>query len=446
MASKQQLTEIKKKKTLPKKKQNAPPVKKKRSSPAEEHAADDGGSSSQPNKRPRRSSNPNPKNLQQNQRGNPNTSPVRGSASASLTPAAASASPIPAVASASPPANRQISPNRNPQDHPVTSLSVSNFGSSTKGGTPSSEQGDNEEIGDSRESRHGDPRTSEEPPNATEEQRMEIFNVLEPKECELELLWDVMGERLWDDFEVRDDEDRNDAIVDGWNKLIFIDRVKIIWEDLYQMDAKTRKNDLEILCEESEGPRVCEENEAGGESLETRLTKLMYKELKMRDDKIAELEKKIKSMEDDRNPSNMDDYVFGSDHFDTGEPFGNLQKESEKAMEVEDEHEKEGEDEHEKEAMEVVAGENEKAVEGGNGEVEEELQSTLEVMAAAAEKAEEAMANAAAQEKAAKETVQKEGDEAEDAAKEGVDDVGALTRPKRVLKPSRLKKSPFVEK
>lgn len=149
---------------------------------------------------------------------------------------------------------------------------------------------------------------------------------MEPRGPELNLLWELFGERLWEDFELRDDGDKDNVVVDGWNKLIFVDRVKILWENLYQMDVETRKkeDDLETVCEEPEAPRVCEETEAGGESLETRLIKRMKDELKVRDDKIAQLEARIKSMEDDRNPrdgfGNMDDY------FDNGEPFSWQQK------------------------------------------------------------------------------------------------------------------------
>lgn len=72
---------------------------------------------------------------------------------------------------------------------------------------------------------------------------------------------------------------------------------------------------------------MCEETEAGCESLETRLAKLMKEELNVRDDRIAQLKARTKSMEDDRarDPrdgfGNMDDF-FDHDLFDTSGPFG----------------------------------------------------------------------------------------------------------------------------
>nr|VDC66224.1 unnamed protein product [Brassica rapa] len=284
----------KKKKSSPTKKKEVEPAKKEmtlptgkkkrgRSSSAEEHEADDSGSSSQPTKRPRLTSNRNPKNLQSN-------------------PAAASASPTqpdneetplgpPATSEDPPPTKRQNPPHQ--QDPPDASISQS----STKGGTPYSEQGDNEEMGS-----HGEPPRLREP-NATEEQIMEISNILKPTGSETDLSVEIFDDGLWDDVDLGDDGDIDDPIVDGWNKIIIHDQVKILWEDLYKMDVKTRKieHEPERICEELEGPRVCEETEAGCESLETRVAQL-EESMKVRDDIIGQLEARIKSMEDDRNP------------------------------------------------------------------------------------------------------------------------------------------------
>ncbi|KAH0864662.1 hypothetical protein HID58_081873 [Brassica napus] len=306
----------KKKKSSPAKKKEVEPAKKEmtlptgkkkrgRSSPEEEHKADDGGSSSQPTKRPRLTSNRNPKNLQ----------PNPAAASASPTLAASPTQPDneetplgpPATSEDPPPTKRPNPPHQ--QDPPDASLS--RF--STKGGTPSSEQGANEKMGS-----HGEPPTSREP-NATEEQIMilafesiqvlkenfredveefddscprmcksrflsngssgyalseiyeklgetkKISNILKPTGSESDLSVEIFDDGLWDDVELGDDGDRDDPIVDGWNKIIVHDQVKILWEDLYKMDVKTRKieHEPERICEELEGPRVCEEIEAG---------------------------------------------------------------------------------------------------------------------------------------------------------------------------------------
>ncbi|XP_048602054.1 uncharacterized protein At3g43530-like [Brassica napus] len=278
----------------------------------------------------------------------------------------------------------------------------------------------------------------------------EISNILEPKGNEADLLVEIFDDGLWDDFELGDDGDKSDPIVDGWNKIVIEDRVKILWDDLYKMDIKTRKKEHEPariceepesprVCKETEGPRVCEETEEGYESLETRLTKLMKEELKVRDDKIAQLEARIKSMEDDRNPrdgfGNMDDF-FAHDRFD---PVGAKENDGEKepGKEGEKELEKEGEkeaaeknDENEPEHMAEIDADKKATKEGDN---------ELELMAADAEKLEKEAAEKEAAEKAA----EKVNEDAEDHSPE---DGEPLTRPKRLAKPSRAHQSPYVPK
>ncbi|CAG7885588.1 unnamed protein product, partial [Brassica rapa] len=271
MTSKLRFTK-KKKESPPKKKNKSSPTKKKevepakkemtlptgkkkqgRSSSAEEHEADDGGSSSQPTKRPRLTSNRNPKNLQ----------PNPAAASASATQPDNEETPLgpPATSEDPPPTKRQNPPHQ--QDPPDAYISRS----STKGGTPYSEQGDNEEVGS-----HGEPPRSPEP-NATEEQIMEIYNILKPTGSESDLSVEIFDDGLWDDLYLGDDGDRDDPIVDGWNKIIIHDQ-------------------------------------AGCESLETRVSQLEAS-MKVRDDIIGQLEARIKSMDDDRNPrdrfGNMED-------------------------------------------------------------------------------------------------------------------------------------------
>ncbi|CAG7894647.1 unnamed protein product [Brassica rapa] len=498
----------KKKKSSPTKKKEVEPAKKEmtlptgkkkrgRSSSAEEHEADDGGSSSQPTKRPRLTSNRNPKNLQSN-------------------PAAASASPTqpdneetplgpPATSEDPPPTKRQNPP------HQQDPLDASISRSSTKGGTPYSEQGDNEEMGS-----HGEPPRLREP-NATEEQIMEISNILKPTGSETDLSVEIFDDGLWDDVELGDDGDIDDPIVDGWNKIIIHDQVKILWEDLYKMDVKTRKieHKPERICEELEGPRVCEETEAGCESLETRVAQL-EESMKVRDDIIGQLEARIKSMEDDRNPrdrfGNMED-LFDHDRFDTGggqenddtdkdatkegeteteqmaeddadkEATKDGENEPEKESKVdadkeatkegdneleemaEDDADKEatedGENEHEKDSH--VDADNEATKEGENepeqmaeddtdkeatkeveNDPEHALQEDLEVMVAAAEKFEKEVVEKKAAEK---EVVEKKAWEKESTDEmDGDAEEDSPKKTKRVPKPSRMKQSPYVEK
>ncbi|KAG2308251.1 hypothetical protein Bca52824_027999 [Brassica carinata] len=110
----------------------------------------------------------------------------------------------------------------------------------------------------------------------SEIKHMNISNILKPIGSESDLLVEIFDDGLWDELELVDDGDRNDPIVNGWNKIIIHDQVKIPWEDLYKMDAKTREKEHELericeepkglrMCEETKGLRVCEETEAGCE-------------------------------------------------------------------------------------------------------------------------------------------------------------------------------------
>ncbi|XP_048624872.1 uncharacterized protein At3g43530-like [Brassica napus] len=189
----------------------------------------------------------------------------------------------------------------------------------------------------------------------------EISNILKPTGSESDLSVEIFDDGLWDDVELGDDGDIDDPIVDGWNKIIIHDQVKILWEDLYKMDVKTRKieHEPERICEELEGPRVCEETEAGCESLKTRVAQLEAS-IKVRDDIIGQLEARIKSMENDRNPrdrfGNMED-LFDHDRFDTGGGQENDDNDKDATKEGETETEQMAEDDADKEA--TKDGENE---------------------------------------------------------------------------------------
>ncbi|KAG2328325.1 hypothetical protein Bca52824_011053 [Brassica carinata] len=402
--------------------------KRGRSSPAKDHGADDGNSSSQPTNRQRLTSNRNPKNLQ--------PSPV--SASASPTPSGSPTqqdseeTPIgpPATSEDPPPAKSQNLPRSNQQ-----SLSRS----SSKGVTPSSEQGDNEEDGMGKEmdggaikphrfyfqpAEYGKSLLKENFRENVEEfddscprmcksrflgngssgyalseiyeklgETKDISNILKPIGSESDLLVEIFDDGLWDDLELVDDGDRNDPIVNGWNKIIIHDQVKILWEDLYKMDVKTREkeHELERICKEPEGPRVCEETEARcHESLETRV----------------DADKEATKDGENEHEKECD---------------GENDPEKEGQVDADKEATKDGENESEKEATKKV-----------ENEPEQTVQEDLEVMTAAAEKLEKEDKKASE-----KEPVDEMDEDAEE---------DSPKKTKRRSKPSRMKQSPYVEK
>ncbi|KAG2275798.1 hypothetical protein Bca52824_058353 [Brassica carinata] len=528
----------KKKKSSPTKKKEIEPAKKEmtlstgkkkrgRSSSAEEHEA--GGGSRRLNLAARLTSNRNLKNLQ----------PNPAAASASPTQPDNEETPIvPPATSEDPPPTKRQNPSHQ-QDPPDASISRS----STKAGHLS-EQGDNEEMGShgeptrSREpnateeqimvkemaggaikphkfyfkpAEYGKPLLKENFREDVEEfddscprmcksrflangssgyalseiyeklgETKEISNILKPTGSESDLSVEIFDDGLWDDVELGDDGDIDDPIVDGWNKIIIHDQVKILWEDLYKMDVKTRKieHEPERICEELEGPRVCEETEAGCESLKTRVAQLEAS-MKVRDDIIGQLEARIKSMENDRNPrdrfGNMED-LFDHDRFDTGggqENESKVDADKEATKEGDNELEEMAEDDADKEATEDGENEHEKdshvdadkeATKEGDNELEEmaeddtdkeatkevendpehALQEDLEVMVAAAEKFEKEVVEKKAAEK---EVVEKKAWEKESTdEKDGDAEEDSPKKTKRVPKPSRMKQSPYVEK
>ncbi|KAJ4881502.1 hypothetical protein Rs2_38557 [Raphanus sativus] len=278
----------------------------------------------------------------------------------------------------------------------------------------------------------------------------EISSILKPIGNETDLSVEIFDDGLWDDVELEDDGDKDDLIVDGWNKIIIRDQVKILWEDLYKMDVNTRKreHEPERICEDLEGPRVCEETEAGCESLETRVAQLEA-DMKVRDDIIFKLEARIKSMEDYRNLrdgfGNMED-LFDHDRFDTG---GGRENEDDADKEAT----KDGEDEPEKESQ--VDADKNAAKEGENepkqmAEDDADKEATKDVgnepehaLQAAAEKFEKEISE---KEVAEKEAVEKASEKESTDEMDGDAEEDSPKKTKRVPKPSRMKQSPYVEK
>ncbi|CAN7045992.1 unnamed protein product [Brassica oleracea var. botrytis] len=305
-----------------------------------------------------------------------------------------------------------------------------------------------------------------------------------------------MDEGSVEDVELQDDSDKADIAVDGWNRILIEPEGKIFWEDLFEMDVRTRpttqqQSEPHGIFEGQEEERVCEEPEAGGEAgresvkeLELRLNKRMDDGFALRDETIRLLAARVKELEQDRIQRENWSFQFGEyetceasggkgrDNMGNGNEDGEAVAEKDGEKQVEEEAEKdgakeaekdgakeagttpedaEGEEEAAKEAYEVAGNEDEVGQKEGETEADKEGEteegktdvedspSTLQVMAEAAEKLEKEVDDKAAAEKA--------GDElaaAEKAAsdKEKVGDEEE-TRPKRTHKPSRPLRSPY---
>ncbi|CAN6822481.1 unnamed protein product [Brassica oleracea] len=297
-----------------------------------------------------------------------------------------------------------------------------------------------------------------------------------------------MDEGSVEDVELQDDSDKADIAVDGWNRILIEPEGKIFWEDLFEMDVRTRpttqqQSEPHGIFEGQEEERVCEEPEAGGEAgresvkeLELRLNKRMDDGFALRDETIRLLAARVKELEQDKIQRENWSFQFGEyetceasggkgrDNMGNGNEDGEAVAEKDGEKQVEEEAEKdgakeaettpedaEGEEEAAKEAYEVAGNEDEVGQKEGETEADKEGEteegktdvedspSTLQVMAEAAEKLEKEVDDKAAAEKA--------GDElaaAEKAAsdKEKVGDEEE-TRPKRTHKPSRPLRSPY---
>ncbi|KAL0828143.1 hypothetical protein Bca101_051821 [Brassica carinata] len=89
-----------------------------------------------------------------------------------------------------------------------------------------------------------------------------ISSILPPIEREQQVIYQTMYEGCWEDMELLDDGDDDDAIVDVWNKFKVQERGQIFWEDICKEDIKSRSLEIEQL----EGDQLEEEeHEAGNE-------------------------------------------------------------------------------------------------------------------------------------------------------------------------------------
>ena len=139
-----------------------------------------------------------------------------------------------------------------------------------------------------------------------------ISSTLKPQGDELDLLYEIMDEGSVEDVELQDDSDKADIAVDGWNRILIEPEGKIFWEDLFEMDVRTRpttqqQSEPHGIFEGQEEERVCEEPEAGGEAgresvkeLELRLNKRMDDGFALRDETIRLLAARVKELEQDK--------------------------------------------------------------------------------------------------------------------------------------------------
>ncbi|KAL0799975.1 hypothetical protein Bca101_055150 [Brassica carinata] len=152
-----------------------------------------------------------------------------------------------------------------------------------------------------------------------------ISSILNPQGREIDLLYEIMDEGTIEDVQLIDDLDKPDIAVDGWNRILIEPEGKIFWEDLFEIDVRTREQESEpqVSCEGHEQAR---DNEEPGEScaslreLESKLTKKMEEGFALRDETIRVLEARVKELEEERNQ--RENWSFQYDQFQTGGTSG----------------------------------------------------------------------------------------------------------------------------
>ncbi|KAH0908347.1 hypothetical protein HID58_031668, partial [Brassica napus] len=261
------------------------------------------------------------------------------------------------------------------------------------------------------------PRTAGEENMAVEPMRPVISSTLKPQGDELDLLYEIMDEGSVEDVELQDDSDKADIAVDGWNRILIEPEGKIFWEDLFEMDVRTRpttqqQSEPHGIFEGQEEERVCEEPEAGGEAgresvkeLELRLNKRMDDGFALRDETIRLLAARVKELEQDKIQRENWSFQFGEyetceasggkgrDNMGNGNEDGEAVAEKDGEKQVEEEAEKngtkeaekdgakeaettpedvEGEEEAAKEAYEVAGNEDEVGQKEGETEADKE--------------------------------------------------------------------------
>ncbi|KAL0897837.1 hypothetical protein Bca101_081798 [Brassica carinata] len=122
-----------------------------------------------------------------------------------------------------------------------------------------------------------------------------ISSILNPQGREIDLLYEIMDEGTIEDVQLIDDLDKPDIAVDGWNRILIEPEGKIFWEDLFEMDVRTREQESEpqVSCEGHEQAR---DNEEPGEKA------------------------RVKELEEERNQ--RENWSFQYDQFQTGGTSG----------------------------------------------------------------------------------------------------------------------------
>ncbi|KAF2612704.1 hypothetical protein F2Q70_00009150 [Brassica cretica] len=209
-----------------------------------------------------------------------------------------------------------------------------------------------------------------------------ISSTLKPQGDELDLLYEIMDEGSVEDVELQDDSDKADIAVDGWNRILIEPEGKIFWEDLFEMDVRTRpttqqQSEPHGIFKGQEEERVCEEPKAGGEAgresvkeLELRLNKRMDDGFALRDETIRLLAARVKELGQDKIQRENWSFQFGE--YETCEASGgkgrdNMGNGNEDGEAV---AEKDGEKQVEEEAVKDGAKEAETTPEDAEGEEE----------------------------------------------------------------------------
>ena len=123
-----------------------------------------------------------------------------------------------------------------------------------------------------------------------------------------------------------------DIAVDSWNRILIEPEGTIFWEDVFEMDVRTRpttqkQSEPHGIFEGQEEERVCEESGAGGEAgresvkeLELRLNKRMDDGFALRDETIRLLAARVKELEQDKIQRENWSFQFGE--YETCEASG----------------------------------------------------------------------------------------------------------------------------
>ncbi|XP_048593167.1 tol-Pal system protein TolA-like [Brassica napus] len=204
---------------------------------------------------------------------------------------------------------------------------------------------------------------------------------------------------VWKTWSCKMIQIKADIAVDSWNRILIEPEGTIFWEDVFEMDVRTRpttqkQSEPHGIFEGQEEERVCEESGAGGEAgresvkeLELRLNKRMDDGFALRDETIRLLAARVKELEQDKIQRENWSFQFGEyetceasggkgrDNMGNGNDDGEAVAEKDGEKQVEEEAEKNGTKEAEKDGAkeaettpEDAEGEEEADKDGKNSE------------------------------------------------------------------------------